>query len=349
MAKRKKGIVLVLGLAFLALFTIVSILSISTIVSSFKLTKRLSHSLRAFYLAESGIQKALYELRTDDDHWYNWSGEGPLPIVWNGSSKGEYKVTVATLADNKKQVVSTGYFPQKSGSLATRAIEVIIKPPTPSWFYDNAITAGKNVDLNGNYIVGGNTMYSESIEPADYQPSQKFDEGFPSLNFDQLRLIAASQPNSMTISGNNIYTQADFDAYNGKPPFPSSFWYNEGESKPNVIYVETNLILRGSVGTICGFFVVVGNVVTDPSGSADTTINGNGTIDGCVYTLGNFRINGGGNGLGVTGCVWGRDEVRLNGNAKVSIDPVVRERYTDAIEGLGIGFVAQILSWKEKY
>lgn len=340
MPKRKKGIVLVLGLAFLALFTIVSILSISTIVSSFNLTKRLSHSSRAFYLAESGVQKALYELRRD----YSWTGEGPVDINWDTLSKGEYEVIVTDIGDNKKRVVSTGYFLQKYGALAKRAIEVDISPPTPSWFYDNAITAGDNVDLNGNYTVNGNTMYGTEISPEDYEPSEKIDGGLPLLNFAQLKLIAEQQTNPYTISGNNIYTQADFDAYNGKPPFPESFWY-EGTSTPNVIYIETNLILRGDVGILCGFFVVAGNVLTDPDAGADTTINGNGTIDGCVYTLGNFRINGGGNGLGVTGGVWGRDEVRLNGNAQVSYNL----DYMNAIRGLNIDFVPGILSWKEKY
>ncbi|MBI5144106.1 MAG: hypothetical protein HZA30_03460 [Candidatus Omnitrophica bacterium] len=110
-----------------------------------------------------------------------------------------------------------------------------------------------------------------------------------------------------------------------------------------MVYVETNLVLNGNVGTLGGFFVVAGDVVTNPGAEADTTINGNGTIDGTVYTLGDFRINGGGNGLGVTGGVWGRDEVRLNGNATVSYN----QDYMNAISGLNIGFKPQIVSWKE--
>lgn len=335
--RNKKGIVLILGLAFLALFTTIIIFSINTVVSGFKLTKHSCDSIRAFYLAESGIQKALYELRKN----YNWTGEGPLSISWAGSNKGDYEVSVEIITHgDKRRVISTGYYPQKFGGSIQRAIEVDIESPMPPWFFSNAITAGENVDLNGNYTVDGSIMYGEEIDPASTPNSSKFEGDFPLLDFAQIRDTAASQikPDGQ----NNIYTQADIDA--GKP-FPTSFWFDEENGIPNVVYVETDLVLRGNVGTIGGFVVVAGDVITNPSGGADTTINGNGTIDGAVYTLGEFEINGGGNGLGVTGGVWGRDEVELNGNATVSYNQV----YMEAIDNLNISFKPQIVSWKEKY
>lgn len=334
--RNNKGIAIIMAMAFLALFTTLTILSIDTVVSGFKLTKRSTQSISAFYLAESGIQKALYELRKD----YAWAGEGPVYIDWAGQHKGQYEVSVAVIEDDKRRVVSTGYFPQKSGALVKRSIEVDIKPATPPWFFDNAIVSGESVDLNGSYTVDGSIMYGETVEPGDTPNSQKFEEDLPLLSFDQLRSIAVSQ-----IKGNgqnNLYTQTDID--NGKP-FPSSFWFDEANGIPNVVYVETNLVLRGSVGTIGGFFVVAGDVITNPGAEADTTINGNGTIDGTVYTLGEFRINGGGNGLGVTGGVWAKDDVVLNGNATVTYN----QAYMNAIRGLNITFKPQIISWKEKY
>lgn len=331
----RKGIVLLLALVFLTLFTMVSIMYIATITSNYNLTKRSTYYFKAFYLAESGIQKALYELRKN----YSWSGEGPVSIDWGGLSKGQYEVSVTVIAGDKRSVVSTGYFPHKTGAYAKKSIEVEISPPTPNWFYGNAILAGNNIDLNGSYAVTGNMLYGESIDPPSL--GQNFEGAFPLLDFEQLRTIAISQVK--TNGQNNLYTQADID---NKKAWPASFWYDEANNIPNVVYIETNLVLNGNIGTMGGFFVVAGDVVTNPTGvDADTTINGNGTIDGCVYTLGDFRINGGGNGLGVTGGVWGRDEVRLNGNAQVTYN----EDYMDAISGLNIGFKAQILSWKEKY
>jgi hypothetical protein len=109
------------------------------------------------------------------------------------------------------------------------------------------------------------------------------------------------------------------------------------------VYILTDLELKGNIGTVGGFFVVVGDVLTNPLGTYDTQISGNGQIDGCVYTLGTFEINGGGNGLNVLGGIWADREVELNGNATV----VYNEDYMKAIKALNINPDVQLLSWRE--
>jgi hypothetical protein len=336
--RSNKGIVLMMTLAFLALFTTATVLYITAIVSDFKLTKRSTNSYKAFFLAESGIYKALYGIRNIP----GYPGEGASPIYYHGLNKGEYEVSVS--GTGPILVESTGYFPRKSGQYVKKSVVAEVSAPMPAWFFGNAIFAGENVDLNGNYTItpAGSIRYGDVIDPEGL--GQKFDGDFPMLDFEQLRNTAIAQvkPNGQ----NNLYTATDIA--NNKP-FPDSFWFdadNDPPTIPNVVYVETNLVLKGNVGTLCGFFVVAGDVITNPSSDgADTTINGNGTIDGCVYTLGDFRINGGGNGLGVTGGVWGRDEVRLNGNGEVTYG----QPYQDAIRALDIGVKPQIISWREKY
>lgn len=334
--RNNKGSAIILALAFLALFTTLTILSINTVVSGFKLMKRSTASVSAFYLAESGVQKALYELRKD----YTWAGEGPVFIDWAGQPKGQYETSVAVIEGDKRRVVATGYFPQKSGTHVKRAVEVDIKPATPPFFFDNAIFSGEDVNLNGSYTVIGSIVYGDSIDPGNTPSSQQYDSDFPLLNFEQVRNIAISQIKEN--GQNNLYTQIDMD--NGKP-FPASFWLDEENGIPNVVYVETNLVLGGNIGTIGGFFVVAGDVITNPGAESDTTINGNGTVDGAIYTLGEFRINGGGNGLGVIGGVWAKDDVVLNGNAQVTYN----QAYMNVIRNLNIAFKPQIISWKEKY
>ncbi|MDO8525215.1 MAG: hypothetical protein Q7S07_01860 [Candidatus Omnitrophota bacterium] len=342
--RSKGGIALLIALAFLALFLTLAVVHIATTTSDLKIVKRTTDSLKAFSLAESGAQKALYELRRGAG-WTTYNGEGPLPIIWAGLSKGEYEVIV-DLPDvnNNRRVVSTGYFPQKTGSRATRSVEAEVSSPTPADFYSNAIYAGEDVDLNGNYTVNGPIVYGDEIDPSGLGTQSTVD--FPLLNFEQLRAMAVAQVKAN--GQNNLYTQADIT---GGKPFPASFWFVDPtgiipeNTVPNVVYVETNLTLNGNIPPMGGFYVVAGDVLTDPSGGADSNINGTGTIDGCVYTLGDFRINGGGNGLGITGGVWGRDEVRLNGNATVTYNA----SYMASISTMDIGFVAQIISWKEKY
>jgi len=108
--------------------------------------------------------------------------------------------------------------------------------------------------------------------------------------------------------------------------------------------VTTDLVLNGDIGTIGGFFVVVGSVLTDPQTVESTTINGTGQVLGAVYTTGEFRVNGGGqNGLSVDGGVWAGALARLNGSVTVQHNA----SYLQAIQALNINPAVQLLVWRE--
>ncbi len=351
--KSNKGMVLMIALSLLVLFTTITVLYLSITSAAFKLTKKTTDSIKAFFLAESGIHKTLYKLREVPGYP---GGEGlcaelksPAPELM---SMGEYevdvgaKVPVDPLVDGKREVRSVGYFPGKNtAGAAKKEVTATISCPAglPPWFYGDAIVAGGDVSLVGNnYTVTGNLQYGDSIDPANTPNAQQFTGDFPMLDFQQLRNIAISQVKGN--GQNNLYTANDIA--NNKP-FPDSFWFDKDEPSPqipNVVYVETDLKVDGNV-RIGGFYVVAGTVITDDTG-ANTTMDGKATIDGCVYTLGDFRINGGGNGLGVTGGVWARDDIRLNGNAKASFT----QGYMDAIKNnWTLNVKPQVVSWKETY
>ncbi|MDP2928629.1 MAG: hypothetical protein Q8O01_01015 [Candidatus Omnitrophota bacterium] len=347
MIKSNRGVALMVVLSLLVLFTAATVLYLNTTAAYFKITKTLTYSVKAFFLAESGINKTLYKLREIPGYT---GGEGLCSELM---PMGEYEVFVGpfvldagSLVNGKRAVRSIGYFPGKNmAGSAKKEITATISCPAglPPWFYNSAIVAGEKVDLiGGSYTVTGSIKYGDSINPADTVNAQKFDEDFPILDFKQLRDVAISQVNAM--GQNNLYT-AD-DIANGKP-FPTSFWFDKDEAVPqvpNVVYVETDLKVNGNI-RIGGFFVVAGTVITDSAG-ANTIMDGKATIDGCVYTLGDFMINGGGSGMGVTGGVWSRDNVRLNGNAKASYNP----EYMDAIKNNWIlNLKPQVVFWKETY
>lgn len=338
--KSNKGIVLALVLSFLALFVMGTVLYLNLTTTDFAAAKRSTYATKAFFMAESGINKALYELRKD---YLNYSGESSS-INYGFSDKGEYSVSVGAFDGVQRVVTSTGYYLNSTGphAYASKTLEAgVSSSSTPTWFYDNAVVAGDNVDLIGISGVTGDLKFGGAINPSTTPGATQFSDDFPMLDFVQLKAIAEAQikPNGQ----NNLYTAADIAS---SKPFPNTFWFDLPGLIPNVVYVETDLTLKGNVGTLCGFFVVAGDVITNPSAvSADTTINGNGTIDGCVYTYGDFRINGGATGLGVTGGVWAKNDVRLNGNAQVTFN----QAYMDAIDAMNIGVKPQIIYWKEKY
>ncbi len=314
MIKSSKGMVLALVLAFLALFVMGTALYLTLTTTDFRMTKRSTYASKAFFLAESGIHKALYGLRNNADY----PGEGPSAIDGYPDA-GEYDVVVTDVGLDKL-AVSTGYFPHKNDYLAKKSIEAVVSNQMPLGFWFNAVFAGEGVSLGPNSIIGGTIKKNET---------------FPMLDFVTLRALAVGQ--------NNLYTAADIA---NKKPFPASFWFDETTvpKTPNIVYVETDLVLKGSIGTIGGFYVVAGDVITNTSPDpADTTIDGNGTIDGCVYTLGDFRINGGGNeGLEVKGGVWAQGEVELKGKGEIGCDMLYQNSIIPKVTT-----TYKVNSWKE--
>jgi len=327
----RKGFVLVITLICVLIFTVAAGAFVALMVNESYAAKQQVNSTKAFFLAEAGARKSIYQMRQ------GLAGDEALTSL---DGMGQYEVSV-----NGGVITAIGYYPNAAASgHSKRTIRVEVVVPTPPQFFDNAIVASKTIDLNGNYTVNGNLTYGIDIDSTGtgtvtgvQQQSDAVDP-LPHLDFQQLRDIAQSQIKSN--GQNNLYTAQDIR--NGKP-FPGSFWFDQVNGIPNVVYVEADLILRGDVGVLGGFFVVVGNVLTNPNIIQDATINGNGSIEGFIYTLGNFRINGGGNGFGVNGGVWAGNEARLNGKATVTYNST----YMDAIKLLDIDYELQIISWQE--
>lgn len=328
----KKGIMLIVASLILIVLLILVGAFIMRGVQEGNLTQRQKERYEAFNIAEAGLDKSVVELRND----FNWAGLGPASF-----GRGEYYVTVDSISASERRLDCFGYVPSHISARQTVHIEARIRKAVPANFYDNAIYSAAEVDLNGNaYSITGDIRYAESIDntgnvagtitndPSIYPLAR--------LNFTQLYNISTAQ--------GNFYDSVRLNAVkNGSDSFPVSFWYDEANNIPNVVYVSEDLALNGNIGTIGGFFVVAGDVITDPSGGADATINGNGQIAGCIYTLGEFTVNGGGGGLNVDGGIWSAEETTINGNASVQYNTT----YMNAISGLNINPDVQVIGWRE--
>lgn len=299
--------------------------------------QRSSASVQALYLAEAGIDQALFQLRQD----YNW--ETGWTNVALGS--GTYSVTVDALGGERRLTAQGAS--QALGTPVVRMVEAIVRQNIPPNFFDYVIWAAEELDLNGNsFSVTGDVMHADTSPEGNLSQVEgtvTYDakaSPLPRFKFQTLYDIASAQ--------NNVYTEEELG--NGHGIFPSSFWYSEptdpGDSTtgvPNVHYILGDLVLNGNIGTIGGFFVVVGDVLTDPTAVQDSTINGNGQIAGAIYTTGDFRVNGGGNGLNVDGGVWAGDEARLNGNVTMTYN----ETYMKALQALDLEADVQLISWRD--
>lgn len=341
--RRNKGVILIVVFFVVVIFLILLASFVFRGVQEKDLTQRQKENYEAFNLAEAGLDRAIVELRAN----FNWAGVSNISL-----GRGVYSVIVTSVSSDERKLDCYGYIPLAASARQSVHIEAQIRKSIPGGFYSNAVYSAGDVDFNGNsFSVVNNeappdntaVLYADEFDVQKPQNIIGASTQDPSisplarLDFSQLHTISAGQ--------GNVYNATRLqDIQRGRDSFPSSFWYDAPTNTvPNVVYVEEDLQLNGNIGTIGGFLVVAGDVLTDPSGGASATINGNGQINGCVYTLGEFQINGGGGNLNINGGVWAADEVGLNGNAAIQYNAT----YMNAISSLHINPDVQVVSWRQ--
>ncbi len=334
----KKGIALVMIFAAVLVLTILAGLLFSGSITEVFLTQRYTESSQAFWIAEAGLSCALKELRSD----YFISQPALCSVCSANLGKGRYTVIKLEQDGLLRKVTASGSVP-----VGLIRQERIIESGIEDVFFGNVIYSAGLVDLNGtSYSALGNVRYAESIDNTGNVSGKIIKDPaispLDNLNFAQLRSISLSQ--------GNLYDRVRLlKVQQKKDSFPSSFWYTRGDDGldndddgttdesdewvPNVNYIECDLNLNGNIGTIGGFFVVMG----------DVAINGNGKIDGAVYAQGTLEINGGGGELNIDGGVWVGEEAELNGNAHV----VYNLGYMLAIKNLLGNIKVKIVFWRE--
>lgn len=332
--RNKKGSLLILCYIVIVSFAILSGAFLLKSVTEKNIAQRERNWLQAFQMSQAAVMRAFDELRNN----YDWPGTATdVNLVL-----GEYRVSVASVSD-KRRITAQGFVPNSASASVQRSIEVFVqKEGMPANFFNNALYVSGDVTLNGSaYEINGDILHSGALnDNTNVNGSTTQDTSIApliALSFADLRQIAEAQ---IKADGtNNVYDVVRA----AERDYPTSFWFDEPAGIPNVVYVEADLTLNGNIGIIGGFFVVVGDVITNPSGSNDTTINGNGQIEGCIYTTGEFTVNGGGGGLNVSGGVWAGEEATINGNARVDWN----QDYMNAISGLGVSTDIQVISWRE--
>ncbi len=346
---KRRGSILIIAYVFLFALLILGGVFFSRSVADKKLFDIQQERIQAFYLAEAAVDTALLSLKGN----FSYTGTAGVVELRQGSYKvGEYETVVSSLDATKRKVLAYGYVPDKASVRAQRCIEAIAKKETPPDFFDYAIYSAGIIDPNGNsYAVNGDVVYANSIDNSGNITGTVSQDAaaapLAAFDFEIMRAIAVAQ--------GNLYNAARLDdVQHHSDTFPASFWYtaptdpsDPATGVPNVVYVEGDMVLNGNIGSVGGFFLVVGNVLTDPEDTADSTLNGNGTVDGCIYTTGKFDINGGGGNLNVNGGVWAGTEAELNGNVMVNYNLSFMDSIEFLVQSHGAGSVVQLLTWRE--
>ncbi|MBI4355345.1 MAG: hypothetical protein HY597_02690 [Candidatus Omnitrophica bacterium] len=318
---------------------------------------RARDSEQALHLADAAVARTGKELAAN----FNWNNGGVPLVATLGPGQYEVQSVVNGPGADERTATVVGYIPNRAAPELQRKVEAVVRQRIPPNFYDYALYSAGEIDLNGNaYDVNGD------IIAGDQDPITNTDNVSGTITTDPtispLAKLSFSQLYDWAAAQGHVYDAARLANVKTTDPFPSSFWCggaqviippappgcedpsNPGVAMPNVVYVTTDLALNGNIGTIGGFYVVVGDVLSNPNGDPnDTTINGNGQIDGVIYTTGEFRVNGGAGGLNVEGGVWAGTQARLNGNATVTYNST----YMDAIQAMNINASVQLVLWRE--
>lgn len=328
----------------IAVLTILGVGFVNHSIAEHNICQRHADSVSSFWLAEAGMNHAFHELQSD------FSFSGASGDVNQGEySQGEYSVDVEAVG-SLRRVVSHGSVTDIGLASTERAIEAVVLRGTPENFPDYAIYSSGDIDFNGDrYSVEGNVLYAvdKLVQHNNVNGTYTHDTtarplGY--LDFGNLRTISESQ-------GNFYDADRLHDVRIGLDTFPESFWNSAPTDPsdpttgiPNIVYVDCDLALNGDIGTIGGFYVVVGDVVTNPENIEDLSVNGCGEIDGVVYTRGDFVINGGAGGINIYGAVYAGEEARLNGNTHVVHEPY----YQRALEPFLDDDRIRVIFWRDR-
>lgn len=153
MIKMKKAIALISAFAVISVLTILSGVTISRSVNEYYLSRQNIRSAQSFWLAEAGVQKALWELNHGNATWQGWvvnaSGDQRTKTESLGVG-GEYSVIITGSLGSGLTVVAQGGVPDTSiPAYILRSIEVSVDNVSQSMF--NYAAFGKmSVTMTGN-------------------------------------------------------------------------------------------------------------------------------------------------------------------------------------------------------
>jgi len=358
MRKQKPAIALVLGIMIIVAVVSLSTVTLTRTVSESNLAKRRTANVQAFWLAEAAINRGLSELRND----FNWTGCSD-----GGNSCGaNYDIDVEVTDSVTRTVTATSTVALGSSEIS-RSIEAVMAQDIPPDFFDYPLYTAGDVDINGNSFVinaddgDGTTTDTAIVYAGDYDVNAggtiiADDDETQDISITPLARFDFEELYNISDGQGNVYDEDRLD----DESLPGDFWYttaddgvdNDGDGTtdeedewiPNVVYITTDLQLNGNIGTVGGFLVVVGDVITDPDDAEDMVLNGNGTIDGVVYTRGTFRVNGGGGAdLNINGGVWSGEEIRINGGVNVAYN----SDYMAALGAMDLSAALQVTEWTD--
>jgi len=109
-----KGISLIAVIIIMLIVATLALLVASTISTGSRSASIDMQAQRAFYIAEAGIQRALFELSKGGGTWTGWSGTDPKTKQEAFTGYGDYDISIANPTGSAPEITSTGYAPSRT-------------------------------------------------------------------------------------------------------------------------------------------------------------------------------------------------------------------------------------------
>ncbi|MBL7170471.1 MAG: hypothetical protein ISS46_00545 [Candidatus Omnitrophica bacterium] len=267
--------------------------------------------LKAFYIAEAGLEEAIDELFTDSGWGVGFTNES-----FGG---GTYNVFLTGSQGETIEITSRGTFGGASRTI--RAEVLVINPANLSEWIGSAGTGGGNVDFSGSSgTISGVVVVKGDFEAGDMDT----DDARIIEDFSDLPVIEVYLDSYKTIADHVAEEDKgkdkdkDGDEETFTPPFKS------GETYTGVYYIKGDVVIESNV-TIYGTVVAEGdvninatNVIIEAEGDSEEEWN---PVEGYPAIIADGTINMDGmTNSSITGLVYATDDVKMDGTSGVTFE-----------------------------
>jgi len=350
----QKGMALLTTLIFVFILVTFAVALLTMTSNDTKLSTLQRDSTKAFYLAETGIDKALWYLNTSIDNGgegLDWPTDDGVKIT-EGTSEEYYEVIVKYEPIGQNEIisiVSTGVVKEGTYSSGKRKIKVIAKKaisPSYSLAYNYAIFADLILTINGNITINGDIHANESIGGSNNNPTINGeqtiggDEDYPFIDFDYYKQLAIENG---TYYGDN-----------------TSKFFNIDETITGIHFIDGDVDIHANLNISDGAIFATGNIksygnsvithtksanYTNPLAlvaKGDITILGTVSTEGVIQSKNDIKVSG---TVDVKKGALFANNVRVDGDVTVTYDP---ELLGQTVVGTGVEIYKKI-SWQELY
>lgn len=156
--KKEDGMILANSIVILATLVILGVSLITMILANSAFINKSVYSSKALYLAEAGIEKAVWELNQVDS---TYDGELNNQELLSGA----FDVIVEDIGSDSKNITGIGYAPNKPNAISTRTVRIRIDAESvesgAAFHYgvqvgDLGLTMSNNSKIYGNVYSNGN-------------------------------------------------------------------------------------------------------------------------------------------------------------------------------------------------